>query len=62
MAIKEIYIRNLRPHEALEYFEEVNVLKDTNHENVLKYIGYEYDENFLYIITEYCEVKQKKNT
>lgn len=37
-------------------YDEIDIIRRANHENILKYYGQYNQHNSLYLITEYCEV------
>ena len=55
VAIKSISLSALSPSSLPDIMSEIDLLKNLNHPNIVKYKGFEQDENSLHIILEYCE-------
>ncbi|KAJ1728146.1 Protein kinase of the Mitotic Exit Network, partial [Coemansia sp. Benny D160-2] len=56
VAIKQIRKEGFSSYDEIEVArKEIDVLRDLNHRNIVKYIGYEQTEQELDIILEYCE-------
>ncbi|ODV91955.1 hypothetical protein CANCADRAFT_42581 [Tortispora caseinolytica NRRL Y-17796] len=55
VALKEIRISNLSTSELSSMTEEIRLLKNLNHPNIVKYKGYLKNSSCLYIILEFCE-------
>ncbi|EKM49713.1 uncharacterized protein PHACADRAFT_214230 [Phanerochaete carnosa HHB-10118-sp] len=55
VAVKEIQLSNIPKSEIGQIMSEINLLKNLNHPNIVKYKGYEKTPEFLYIILEFCE-------
>ncbi|KAJ2449211.1 Protein kinase of the Mitotic Exit Network [Coemansia sp. RSA 2424] len=56
VAIKQIRKEGFSSYDEIEAArKEIDVLRDLNHRNIVKYIGYEQTEQELDIILEYCE-------
>ncbi|KAJ2027341.1 Protein kinase of the Mitotic Exit Network [Coemansia sp. S2] len=56
VAIKQIRKEGFSSNDEIEAArKEIDVLRDLNHRNIVKYIGYEQTEQELDIILEYCE-------
>ncbi|KAK6176108.1 hypothetical protein SNE40_014455 [Patella caerulea] len=54
LARKEISLKNLPENEKQDTEKEVEVMKKTNHPNILSLKCYNVTEDYLYIYTEYC--------
>ncbi|KIP02523.1 hypothetical protein PHLGIDRAFT_130695 [Phlebiopsis gigantea 11061_1 CR5-6] len=55
VAIKEIQLSNIPKSEIGQIMSEIDLLKNLNHRNIVKYKGFEKTREFLYIILEFCE-------
>ncbi|KAI7824262.1 kinase-like domain-containing protein [Kickxella alabastrina] len=56
VAIKQIRKEGFSSYDEIEAARmEIDMLRDLNHRNIVKYIGYEQTEDELDIILEYCE-------
>jgi len=55
VAIKSISLSALSPSSLPDIMSEIDLLKNLNHPNIVKYKGFEQDANSLHIILEYCE-------
>ncbi|GHJ83897.1 hypothetical protein NliqN6_0299 [Naganishia liquefaciens] len=55
VAIKQISIGNIPEGELSEIMSEIDLLKNLNHTNIVKYRGFFKTDQHLYIILEYCE-------
>ncbi|TFK24391.1 Pkinase-domain-containing protein [Coprinopsis marcescibilis] len=55
VAVKEIQLSNIPKGELPEIMSEIDLLKNLNHENIVKYKGFVKTREFLYIILEFCE-------
>lgn len=55
VAIKQVSIANLQKPELNVIMQEIDLLKNLNHPNIVKYHGFVNSPDALYIILEYCE-------
>ncbi|KAF7966406.1 hypothetical protein HWV62_38446 [Athelia sp. TMB] len=55
VAVKEIELANIPKSELGEIMSEIDLLKNLNHPNIVKYKGFVKTREFLYIILEFCE-------
>ncbi|KAF8513773.1 hypothetical protein JB92DRAFT_3083136 [Gautieria morchelliformis] len=55
VAVKQIQLSNIPRGELGEIMSEIDLLKNLNHANIVKYKGFVKTREFLYIILEYCE-------
>ncbi|KAF4577422.1 hypothetical protein EYR36_005410 [Pleurotus pulmonarius] len=55
VAIKEIQLSNIPKSELGEIMSEIDLLKNLNHPNIVKYKGFVKTREYLYIILEFCE-------
>ncbi|RPD56118.1 kinase-like protein [Lentinus tigrinus ALCF2SS1-7] len=55
VAIKEITLSNIPKSEIGQIMSEIDLLKNLNHPNIVKYKGFEKTPEYLYIILEFCE-------
>ncbi|GBE85072.1 predicted protein [Sparassis crispa] len=55
VAIKEIQLSNIPRSEIGQIMSEIDLLKNLNHPNIVKYKGFEKTQQYLYIILEFCE-------
>ena len=55
VAIKQVKLGDLPRNELTGLMQEINLLKNLNHANIVKYHGYVKSVENLYIILEYCE-------
>ncbi|KAI0683103.1 kinase-like protein [Earliella scabrosa] len=55
VAIKEIQLGNIPKSEIGQIMSEIDLLKNLNHPNIVKYKGFETTPDYLYIILEFCE-------
>ncbi|KAI0718192.1 kinase-like protein [Cerioporus squamosus] len=55
VAIKEIQLSNIPRSEIGQIMSEIDLLKNLNHPNIVKYKGFEKTPDYLYIILEFCE-------
>ncbi|KAF5360481.1 hypothetical protein D9756_004630 [Leucocoprinus leucothites] len=55
VAVKEIQLSNIPKAELGEIMSEIDLLKNLNHENIVKYKGFVKTREYLYIILEFCE-------
>ncbi|PWN48605.1 hypothetical protein IE53DRAFT_319044 [Violaceomyces palustris] len=55
VAVKQIQLTNIPKSELGEIMSEIDLLKNLNHPNIVKYKGSEKTREYLYIILEYCE-------
>ncbi|PPR05399.1 hypothetical protein CVT24_008013 [Panaeolus cyanescens] len=55
VAVKEIQLSNIPKSELPEIQSEIDLLKNLNHPNIVKYKGFVKTRDFLYIILEFCE-------
>ncbi|PPQ99462.1 hypothetical protein CVT26_014278 [Gymnopilus dilepis] len=55
VAVKEIQLSNIPKGELGEIMSEIDLLKNLNHPNIVKYKGFVKTREFLYIILEFCE-------
>ncbi|KZT69616.1 Pkinase-domain-containing protein [Daedalea quercina L-15889] len=55
VAIKEIQLSNIPKSEIGQIMSEIDLLKNLNHPNIVKYKGFEKTPDYLYIILEFCE-------
>ncbi|KAF7299411.1 Cytokinesis protein sepH [Mycena indigotica] len=55
VAVKEIQLSNIPKGELGEIMSEIDLLKNLNHPNIVKYKGFVKTRDYLYIILEFCE-------
>ncbi|KAJ7163077.1 hypothetical protein C8R46DRAFT_1281413 [Mycena filopes] len=55
VAVKEIQLSNIPKGELPEIMSEIDLLKNLNHANIVKYKGFVKTREYLYIILEFCE-------
>ncbi|KAI0292680.1 hypothetical protein B0F90DRAFT_1920254 [Multifurca ochricompacta] len=55
VAVKEIQLSNIPKGELGQIMSEIDLLKNLNHPNIVKYKGFVKTPEFLYIILEFCE-------
>jgi serine/threonine protein kinase len=55
VAIKAISLASLAPSALPDIMAEIDLLKNLNHPNIVKYKGFARDKESLFIILEYCE-------
>ncbi|KAK0564035.1 Protein kinase of the Mitotic Exit Network [Tilletia horrida] len=55
VAVKQIKLANIPKSELSEIMSEIDLLKNLKHPNIVKYLGSEKTNDFLFIILEYCE-------
>ncbi|KAJ7202878.1 hypothetical protein GGX14DRAFT_653362 [Mycena pura] len=55
VAVKEIQLSNIPKGELGEIMSEIDLLKNLNHSNIVKYKGFVKTREYLYIILEFCE-------
>ncbi|TFK73191.1 Pkinase-domain-containing protein, partial [Pluteus cervinus] len=55
VAVKEIQLSNIPKGELPEIMSEIDLLKNLNHPNIVKYKGFVKEQQYLYIILEFCE-------
>lgn len=55
VAVKEIQLSNIPKAELGEIMSEIDLLKNLNHPNIVKYKGFVKTRDYLYIILEFCE-------
>lgn len=55
VAIKEIQLSNIPKGEIGEIMSEIDLLKNLDHPNIVKYKGFKKEREYLYIILEFCE-------
>ncbi|KAF8895111.1 hypothetical protein BD779DRAFT_1497502 [Infundibulicybe gibba] len=55
VAVKEIQLSNIPKGELGEIMSEIDLLKNLNHANIVKYKGFVKTREYLYIILEFCE-------
>ncbi|KAG6862843.1 hypothetical protein C0993_001281 [Termitomyces sp. T159_Od127] len=55
VAVKEIQLSNIPKTELGEIMSEIDLLKNLNHPNIVKYKGFVKTREYLYIILEFCE-------
>jgi serine/threonine protein kinase len=55
VAVKQIKLENLPKSELNTIMQEIDLLKNLNHPNIVKYHGFVKSSESLYIILEYCE-------
>ncbi|KIY69316.1 Pkinase-domain-containing protein [Cylindrobasidium torrendii FP15055 ss-10] len=55
VAVKEITLSNIPKSELGEIMSEIDLLKNLNHANIVKYKGFVKTREYLYIILEFCE-------
>ncbi|KAJ7572185.1 kinase-like domain-containing protein [Mycena floridula] len=55
VAVKEIQLGNIPKGEIGEIMSEIDLLKNLNHPNIVKYKGFVKTREYLYIILEFCE-------
>ena len=60
--IKKVLIEGFEPHEVIQYvMPEVLQLSRFKHDNIIKFFEHFCNKEFLFVVTEYCEViKQKR--
>ncbi|KAI0035206.1 hypothetical protein K488DRAFT_76773 [Vararia minispora EC-137] len=55
VAVKEIQLSNIPKGDIGQIMSEIDLLKNLNHPNIVKYKGFVKTREFLYIILEFCE-------
>ncbi|KAL7423239.1 Protein kinase of the Mitotic Exit Network [Cryptotrichosporon argae] len=55
VAIKSISLQSLGPSLLPDIMSEIDLLKNLNHPNIVKYKGFARDRDSLFIVLEYCE-------
>ena len=55
VAIKSISLLTLAPSSLPDIMSEIDLLKNLNHPNIVKYKGFARDKDNLFIVLEYCE-------
>ncbi|TFY66122.1 hypothetical protein EVG20_g4965 [Dentipellis fragilis] len=55
VAVKEIQLSNIPKGEIGQIMSEIDLLKNLNHPNIVKYKGFVKTREYLYIILEFCE-------
>ncbi|KAF8333555.1 uncharacterized protein EI90DRAFT_3145216 [Cantharellus anzutake] len=55
VAVKQIQLSSIPKAELGEIMSEIDLLKNLNHPNIVKYKGFVKTREYLYIILEYCE-------
>ncbi|KAJ7243744.1 hypothetical protein C8J57DRAFT_60548 [Mycena rebaudengoi] len=55
VAVKEIQLSTIPKSELGEIMSEIDLLKNLNHANIVKYKGFVKTREYLYIILEFCE-------
>ncbi|KAH7920294.1 hypothetical protein BV22DRAFT_1198990 [Leucogyrophana mollusca] len=55
VAVKEIQLSNIPKGELGQIMSEIDLLKNLNHANIVKYKGFVKTREYLYIILEFCE-------
>src|SRR5947208_6094225 len=55
VAIKQVRLENLGAADLKNMEMEIDLLKNLNHSNIVKYQGFVRSSDSLYIILEYCE-------
>ena len=55
MAMKKIDLNSLSPADKENLEIEIKLHKNLNHNNIIKFVGYLIDENFVYILLENAE-------
>ncbi|KAE8255600.1 hypothetical protein A4X13_0g2984 [Tilletia indica] len=55
VAVKQIKLGNIPKSELSEIMSEIDLLKNLKHPNIVKYLGSEKTNEYLFIILEYCE-------
>ncbi|KAG6335620.1 hypothetical protein ID866_3477 [Astraeus odoratus] len=55
VAVKEIQLSNIPKGELSQIMSEIDLLKNLNHPNIVKYKGFVKTPEYLYIILEFCE-------
>ncbi|KAK4686255.1 hypothetical protein P7C73_g3874, partial [Tremellales sp. Uapishka_1] len=55
VAIKSISLLSLPPSSLPDIMSEIDLLKNLNHANIVKYKGFARDKESLFIVLEYCE-------
>ncbi|KAI9507778.1 kinase-like protein [Russula earlei] len=55
VAVKEIQLSNIPKGELGQIMSEIDLLKNLNHPNIVKYKGFVKTPEYLYIILEFCE-------
>ncbi|KAI0247582.1 hypothetical protein BJV78DRAFT_906498 [Lactifluus subvellereus] len=55
VAVKEIQLSNIPRGELGQIMSEIDLLKNLNHPNIVKYKGFVKTPEYLYIILEFCE-------
>lgn len=55
VAIKSVSLHSLAPSSLPDIMSEIDLLKNLNHPNIVKYKGFARDKENLFIVLEYCE-------
>ncbi|XP_019451944.1 PREDICTED: MAP3K epsilon protein kinase 1-like [Lupinus angustifolius] len=55
VAIKQVSLENIAQEDLNVIMQEIDLLKNLNHKNIVKYLGYSKTESHLHIILEYVE-------
>ncbi|GBG63616.1 hypothetical protein CBR_g38927 [Chara braunii] len=55
VAIKQVSLENIPPEDLAGIMQEIDLLKNLNHKNIVKYLGSFKTKSHLYIILEYVE-------
>lgn len=55
VAIKSVSLLSLPPSSLPDIMSEIDLLKNLNHPNIVKYKGFARDKDNLWIVLEYCE-------
>eukprot|EP00249_Psilotum_nudum_P025064 c29365_g2_i3 orf=721-5196(+) len=55
VAIKQVSLDNIPPEDLASIMQEIDLLKNLNHKNIVKYLGSIKTKSHLYIILEYVE-------
>lgn len=55
VAIKSVSLHSLAPSSLPDIMSEIDLLKNLNHPNIVKYKGFARDKESLFIVLEYCE-------
>lgn len=55
VAIKSVSLLTLAPSSLPDIMSEIDLLKNLNHPNIVKYKGFARDKDNLFIVLEYCE-------
>ncbi|CAD6910950.1 unnamed protein product [Tilletia controversa] len=55
VAVKQIKLGNIPKSELSEIMSEIDLLKNLKHPNIVKYLGSEKTNDYLFIILEFCE-------